>query len=95
MNPLTSKEIVDNLRLRNGWTTEESQNFWNVFLENFYQGLKKDEKVVFSRFGSFKVRHKKERVARNPRTLAPAIVSARNVVKFVPSEELKMRARGK
>lgn len=95
--PLVLKEIIDNLRSRNGWTLIECQNFWKVFLKAFYGGLQKDKRVVFSRFGSFKVRHKKERAfgARDPRTLEPGIVSARNVVKFVPSVELKMQVRDK
>ncbi len=94
-NPLVLKEIIDNLRLRNGWTLKECQNFWKVFLKAFYEGLQRDKRVVFSKFGSFKVRHKKERMARNPRILSPAVVSARNVVKFVPSVELKMQVRDK
>ena len=33
----------------------------SFFLKAFYGGATKGQEVVFSRFGSFKVRHKKER----------------------------------
>ena len=42
-------------------------------------------------FGSFHVRSKNERPARNPRTGAAATVSARRVVTFKPSGLLRVR----
>ena len=89
--PLGIKRNYRQLKVRNGWTLIECQNFWKGFLKSFYGGLQKDKRVVFSRFGSFKVRHKRKNVrsGAGSRTLEPGIVSARNVVKFVPSVELK------
>lgn len=38
-------------------------------------------------FGKFKVQHKKERIGRNPKTLKDAAISARRVIKFIPSPQ--------
>jgi integration host factor subunit beta len=40
-------------------------------------------------FGTFKIRQRKTRMARNPRTGAPVEVSARPVPVFKPSKELR------
>jgi integration host factor subunit beta len=40
-------------------------------------------------FGTFKIRNRKTRMARNPRTGAPVEVSARPVPVFKPSKELR------
>ena len=41
------------------------------------------------RFGTFKIRQRKTRMARNPRTGSPVEVSARPVPVFKPSKELR------
>ena len=50
----------------------------------------KDQKNIEVRgFGTFKIRQRKTRMARNPRTGAPVEVSARPVPVFKPSKELR------
>ena len=51
--------------------------------------LIKSENVKISSFGTFKVNKKKERIGRNPKTKIEAMISARKVIKFKPSLELK------
>ena len=45
--------------------------------------------VKIAGFGTFKLRHKKERIGRNPRTKEPAVISSRNVILFKVSQQLK------
>ena len=47
-----------------------------------------------ARFGTFKIRHRKTRMARNPRTGSPVEVSARPVPVFKPSKELRAMVAG-
>ena len=42
-------------------------------------------------FGTFSVKHKKERIGRNPKTKEEAIIDARRVISFRASKELKRR----
>ena len=47
------------------------------------------KKVKISKFGTFILRKKKERIGRNPKTKESKIISERNVILFKPSKELK------
>ena len=47
--------------------------------------------VKLTSFGTFSVKHKKERIGRNPKTKEEAIIDARRVVSFRASKELKRR----
>ena len=51
------------------------------------------ESVRLSGFGVFEVRHKRQRIGRNPRTGAEAEITARRVLVFRPSNMLKNRVR--
>lgn len=59
-----------------------------AILDGIRQGLIEDGEVVLRGFGTFKVRSKAERIARNPKTGVPAIVCARKVVSFKSSKLL-------
>ncbi len=49
------------------------------------------DQVKISGFGSFLVNHKRERIGRNPKTGVSAPITARRVVTFRPSANLKDR----
>ena len=51
---------------------------FNNRISNGYLGLKN--------IGTFKLLNKKERIGRNPKTKKEHIISARKVVKFIPSK---------
>ena len=53
--------------------------------------LERGESVNLSSFGSFIVRHKRPRMASNPKTGEAVPVSARRVLVFKPSKVLKQR----
>ncbi len=57
-------------------------------LEEIAQALERDEEVGLRSFGKFKVRSKRERIGRNPKTGAEAIITPRRVLTFKPSAEL-------
>ena len=48
-----------------------------------------NKKVKISNFGTFEIRHKKQREGRNPKTKEIKTISARNVVLFKPSKDFK------
>jgi integration host factor subunit beta len=61
----------------------------DAFLEAIKESLEHQENIEVRGFGTFKIRRRKTRMARNPRTGAPVEVSARPVPVFKPSKELR------
>src|SRR6202049_352104 len=59
------------------------------FLDAIKDALKDQKNIEVRGFGTFKIRQRKTRMARNPRTGAPVEVSARPVRVFKPSKELR------
>ena len=62
-------------------------------LEAMTEAIISGESVRLAGFGVFEVRHKRERIGRNPRTGAEAEITARRVLVFRPSNMLKNRVR--
>ena len=65
------------------------------FIEITTQELHSEGSVKIANFGSFTVHHKQNRIARNPKTKEPAIVSQRKSVAFKASATLKERVNEK
>ena len=61
----------------------------DAFLEAIKDALKEQKNIEVRGFGTFKIRQRKTRMARNPRTGSPVEVSARPVPVFKPSKELR------
>src|SRR3990170_7510902 len=61
----------------------------DLFLDSIKQALKEQRNIEVRGFGTFKIRHRKTRMARNPRTGDPVEVAARPVPVFKPSKELR------
>lgn len=59
------------------------------FLNAVKQALAQRQNIEIRGFGTFKVRRRKSRMARNPRTGDPVPVPARAVPVFKPSKELR------
>jgi len=59
------------------------------FLDAIKDALKEQKNIEVRGFGTFKIRQRKTRMARNPRTGSPVEVSARPVPVFKPSKELR------
>lgn len=86
MATITRKELADAIRERlPGVTQPEAMRLFNEALEEIASAAASGEKVKLSGFGVFAVRAKRERIGRNPMTLAGARISARRVMTFHPS----------
>lgn len=59
------------------------------FLNAVKQALARGDNIEIRGFGTFKVRHRKARLARNPRTGEPVRVPARSAPVFKPSRYLR------
>ena len=60
-------------------------------LDVIKQGLIDEGKVTIRGFGCFNTRKKSKRMGRNPKTGAPAVITARRVVKFKAYDPFKQQ----
>ena len=70
-----------------------SKKVSEILIEDIFQIILKNitinNQVKISKFGTFKLRKKKQRIGRNPKTKEAKIISERNVILFKASKELK------
>lgn len=86
---LTKRDIVNSIYMQLGFSKKILDMILDDLLKIIINDLKKNKKVKISNFGTFIIRHKKERLGRNPKTKEIKKISARNVVLFKPSKEFK------
>src|SRR5712672_4771919 len=66
----------------------------DAFLDAIKASLQTQENIEVRGFGTFKIRNRKTRMARNPRNGSRVEVSARPVPVFKPSKELRALVAG-
>ena len=86
---MTKADLVDQVATATGLTKKDTAVVVDGFLEAVKQALAQEKNIEIRGFGSFKVKRRKSRKARNPRTGDPVHVPARLVPTFKPSKELK------
>ncbi len=85
---ITKSMIVNHLNENIGLSKKECQFFFESFIDVIFKQLISKQDVKIVNFGIFKVKNKKARVGRNPKTKEEVIISKRDVVKFKPSNFL-------
>ena len=86
---LTKKEIINSVFMQIGFSKKMSESILEDILSDIIKNLKKHKVVKISNFGTFRIRFKKSRVGRNPKTKEEKIIKERNVVLFKPSKDFK------
>tara|TARA_B110000014_G_C19800785_1_gene415928 strand:- start:87 stop:386 length:300 start_codon:yes stop_codon:yes gene_type:complete len=85
---ITRDDISDFINQEFGLTKKDCNNLVNDIIEEIINGLNKYKIVKIHNFGTFKLRHKKERIGRNPKTKEDVIIKPRNVISFIPSKNI-------
>ena len=88
-NNLTKKDIVNSIYMQIGFSKRISENLLEDLFQIILHNIMKKKKVKISKFGTFSIRNKKQRIGRNPKTKETKLISERNVVLFKPSKEFK------
>lgn len=88
---LTRAELSAAIYQEIGLSLGESSDLVDRFFGEMIEGLSAQRHVKLSKFGTFSVRSKKQRLGRNPKTGVEAVIAPRNVVSFNPSNILKQR----
>ena len=86
---LTKKDLVNSIYMQIGFSKQITGNLLEEFLDLIIQNLNSEKKIKISKFGTFSVKKKKQRIGRNPKTKEEKKISERNVVTFKPSKEFK------
>ena len=86
---LTKKDLINSIYMQIGYSKKVSETLLEEFFDTILQNLIKNKKVKIAKFGTFILRKKNERIGRNPKTKEEKKISARNVVLFKPSKDLK------
>ena len=95
MTTITRNDLANRLRERFGLTTSDAYKMVDVVFDEICESLINGEEVKFAGFGTFKILDKAARMGRNPKTGESAIISARRVATFRPSNEFRERVAKK
>ncbi len=90
---VTRAELARAVHAAIGLSRAGSDELVLAVIEETMDALARGEDVKIPGFGTFLLRDRPERTARNPRTGEPATVSARRVAAFRPSSKLKARMK--
>ncbi len=88
MNNLTRSEISEFINNEFGLTKKDCDIFVNDLIDEIISGLCSKKIVKIHNFGTFKLKHKKARIGRNPQTKEEFMISERNVISFTPSKKI-------
>jgi integration host factor subunit beta len=88
---MTKAELVELIAGGTGISKKDTGIVVNLILENIGKALEAGDKVELRGFGSFKVKSRRARLARNPRTGDSVHVPSKQVPFFKASNELKSK----
>jgi len=94
MGNVTKKDIVDAIADRTGLTQVDTKVIVECFLDSIAKSLRDGKNIEIRGFGRFKVKEKKAREARNPRTGEMVYIEAGFKPVFEASKELKSVLNG-
>jgi DNA-binding protein HU-beta len=86
---VTKADIVDVIASATGLTKVETEAVVDGFITTVIGAMRDGKNIEIRGFGSFKVKKRKSRVARNPRTGAQVAVDEHFVPTFKVSKEMK------
>jgi DNA-binding protein HU-beta/integration host factor subunit beta len=91
MGNITKKDLVEKIAEHTGLTQVETKIVVESFLDSVAKALQNGNNIEIRGFGRFKVKQKKARTARNPRTNEYIEVDAGYKPIFEASKELRKR----
>ena len=93
MATITRNDFAESLSKSSGLTMSQAYKMVDLIFSEIAESLVRGEEVKVAGLGSFRILEKNARMGRNPKTGVPAVITARRVVSFKPSAELKSKAR--
>ena len=87
-NNITRDEIAEFINIEFGLSKKDCNDFVNSIIEEIILGLNREKIVKIHNFGTFKLKNKKSRLGRNPKTKENVMISSRNIISFTPSKNI-------
>ena len=94
MATIKKKELTDRIAESTGNKHVVAKIVIQSFLDSIIVELGKGNRVEFREFGVFEVRHRKARMAQNPKTLERLKVPPKRAVKFKPGRVMRQEIEG-
>ena len=88
---MTKQEIVDKVSNATGLTKVETETIMNGVMSTIIDSLANNEKVELRGFGTFGIKYRMPKKARNPGTGEPVFLPERFVPTFKPSKLMRSR----
>ncbi len=93
---MTKAELVDKISEKKpGLTRKQVEVVVNTVLEGIKDALSREDKVEIRGFGSFRVRHRRAKEGRNPKTGESVSVPPKKVPFFKAGKEMREMVDGK
>ena len=86
---MTKAELVDAVSKVSDLTRKHSEVIVDAVFSSIIDALHKGEKIELRGFGSFRIRQRRSRQGRNPKTGEKVHVPAKKIPYFKPGKELK------
>jgi integration host factor subunit beta len=86
---LTKADLIEEVLNITELPRKESETIVETIFDSIIGALQKGEKIEIRGFGSFRTRHRRGRIGRNPKTGEKVEVPAKQIPFFKPSKELK------
>lgn len=86
---MTKAELVEEVARVSDLTKKHSESIVNTVFDSIIEALQKNEKIELRGFGSFRIRQRRSRQGRNPKTGDKVDVPAKRIPYFKPGKELK------
>ena len=86
---MTKAELVEEVARVSELTKKHSEVIVNTVFQSIIEALHEDDKIELRGFGSFRIRRRRSRQGRNPKTGDKVSVPAKKIPYFKPGKELK------
>lgn len=86
---MTKADLVNLIAEKGEYTKKDADKALSTVVDVITDSLVKGEKVQIVGFGTFEVRERKAKVAKNPKTKQPVNVPAKKAPAFKPGKALK------
>ena len=86
---MTKAELVDEVARVVQVTKKQAEAIVNIVFDSIVESLRSGQKIELRGFGSFRLRSRKSRTGRNPKTGEKVEVPSKKIPYFKPGKELK------
>lgn len=86
---MTKADLIEEVSAISRLSKKSSEVIVNTFFESIVDSLRRYEKIELRGFGSFKLRQRRARIGRNPKTGARVEVPAKVVPYFKAGKDLR------